>query len=88
MPLRDEARLVEIQNQLADHPTVPLGLWPTPLHPAPKLSEAVGREVWLKRDDLCGVLLGGTKVRKLAFLLGTAVQEGADTVLTVDEPLH
>lgn len=35
----------------------------------PNISRALGANVWIKRDDLCGVALGGNKVRKLEYLL-------------------
>ncbi|MEW6477124.1 MAG: pyridoxal-phosphate dependent enzyme [Actinomycetota bacterium] len=63
-------------------PRTPLATLPTPLLPAPRLSEAVGVEVWIKRDDLTGLLLGGNKVRKLEFLCGEALARGADTLVT------
>lgn len=47
-----------------------------------RLSEALGAEVWCKRDDLTGFGLSGNKVRKLEFLLAEARALGADTVLT------
>lgn len=37
---------------------------------------------WAKRDDLTPVLLGGNKVRKLELLVGAALAEGADSVVT------
>jgi len=43
---------------------VRLGTWPTPLDPAPRLSEAAGLGpdgLWIKRDDLIG--LGGAATR-------------------------
>jgi D-cysteine desulfhydrase len=60
---------------------------PTPLEPAPRLSEAWsppegGPRIWIKRDDLAGFGLSGNKVRKLEFHLGGAVEDGADTVIT------
>ena len=64
-------------------PTVTLAFLPTPLHPLPRLSRDLGIEVWVKRDDLTGLAFGGNKARKLEFLLGRAVADGADTVLTV-----
>ncbi|HEY3605355.1 MAG TPA: pyridoxal-phosphate dependent enzyme [Sporichthyaceae bacterium] len=67
-------------------PRVRLGTLPTPLHPAPRLSEAVGVEIWLKRDDLTGLGLGGNKVRVLEFVLGDAEQRGADTLITGGGP--
>ncbi len=59
-----------------------LGLFPTPLQPARKLSEALGVEVWLKRDDLTGVGMGGNKIRKLEFLMADMADRGADVILT------
>lgn len=59
-----------------------LATLPTPLQPAPRLSETLGVEVWLKRDDLTGLGLGGNKVRMLEFLLGAARAEGYDVLVT------
>ncbi|TQF81287.1 pyridoxal-phosphate dependent enzyme [Elioraea sp. Yellowstone] len=61
---------------------VPLGRWPTPFEPAPRLSASLGREIWFKREDLAGPALGGNKIRQLEWLLGAALAEGADAVLT------
>lgn len=64
-------------------PRVALGFWPTPLEPAKRLSEALGGpEIWIKRDDLSGLAMGGNKVRKLEFILAEALAQGADVVLT------
>jgi L-cysteate sulfo-lyase len=41
-----------------------------------------GPQLYIKRDDLTGLGLGGNKVRKLEFLLGEAVQQGSDTIIT------
>lgn len=57
-----------------------LGTFPTPLQPAPRLSRAVGIEIWLKRDDLSGFGLGGNKVRGLEYLLADA--SSCDCVVT------
>ena len=60
---------------------------PTPLQHLPRLSEATGVEFWIKRDDLTGdVGLGGNKVRKLEYLLGQAVADGATHILTTGGP--
>ncbi len=56
---------------------------PTPLEPLPRLSAALGGpQLWVKRDDCTGLALGGNKVRKLEYLLGEALAQGADTVIT------
>lgn len=66
-------------------PRLELGSFPTPLHPAPRLAQALGirRELWVKRDDLSGPGLGGSKVRKLEYLLADAERSGADALVTV-----
>lgn len=71
---------------LTGAPRVRLATLPTPLEPAPRLSEVLGREMWIKRDDLTGVGLGGNKARKLEFLLGDARAWGADVVVTGGGP--
>lgn len=64
-------------------PRVNLASWPTPLEEAPRLAAALGlRKLYVKRDDLTGLGLGGNKVRKLEYLLGEALARGADTVIT------
>lgn len=60
-----------------------LAILPTPLHRAPRLSAAIGKDVWLKRDDLTGTALGGNKLRKLELLAAEARRLGADTLITV-----
>lgn len=42
----------------------------------------LGVELWVKRDDVTGLLESGNKVRKLEFLVGEALQQGADTLIT------
>jgi D-cysteine desulfhydrase len=54
----------------------------TPLEPLRRLSESLGVELYVKRDDTTGVELSGNKVRKLEYLFAEARQKGADTVLT------
>ena len=62
-----------------------LGLFPTPMHYLPNMSKALGTNVWIKRDDLCGVALGGNKVRKLEYLLADAKAKGYDLVMTTGQ---
>jgi D-cysteine desulfhydrase len=67
-------------------PRVRLAALPTPVVPAPRLSDRLGVEVWVKRDDLTGVGLGGNKARKLEFLLGDPQAKGADALITGGGP--
>ncbi len=70
--------------QLGSLPRVKLAHLPTPLEEAPRLSEYLGGpRLWVKRDDLTGLALGGNKARKLEFLLGQARAQDADVVITV-----
>ena len=55
---------------------------PTPLEPARRLSQQLGVELLVKRDDLTGATLSGNKIRKLEFLLAEALADGCDTVIT------
>lgn len=59
---------------------------PTPLTFAPRLSEELGLTVWLKRDDLTGVGLGGNKARAIEFHMGACRAAGADVFVTGGGP--
>src|SRR5262245_15677761 len=63
-------------------PRVELALGPTPLLKLERLSAELGVELWVKRDDLTGLLESGNKIRKLEFLVGEALAERADTLIT------
>ena len=63
-------------------PRVQLALLPTPLYKLKNISRALGTNIYIKRDDMTGVLLGGNKVRKLEYLLADALDKGADIVMT------
>jgi len=64
-------------------PRVDLGHWPTPLHELPHLSAALGGpRIFVKRDDLSGLALGGNKCRKLEYVLADAQRNGVDTLIT------
>ena len=63
-------------------PRLSLGIYPTPFYKLEAISTRYGREIYIKRDDLCGVALGGNKVRKLEYLLAKAQADGCDTVFT------
>ena len=59
---------------------------PTPIEPMPHLGAEVGRDLWIKRDDLLGLAGGGNKTRKLEFLVAEALAQGADTLITIGAP--
>jgi len=62
-----------------------LGLYPTPLYRLENISRELNTNVWIKRDDMCGVALGGNKVRKLEYLLAEAKREGCTLVMTTGQ---
>lgn len=55
---------------------------PTPLERANGLGRILGIELLIKRDDLTGLGAGGNKLRKLEFIVGRALENGYDTLLT------
>ncbi|HCY2061249.1 TPA: UvrY/SirA/GacA family response regulator transcription factor [Escherichia coli] len=55
---------------------------PTPLEYLPRFSDYLGREIFIKRDDVTPMAMGGNKLRKLEFLAADALREGADTLIT------
>ena len=62
---------------------IQLGFFPTPLIELKRLSKRLGGpRILMKRDDLTGLASGGNKTRKLEFLMGEAVDQGCDLVIT------
>ena len=61
---------------------VSLGVFPTPIQKLENISRLLGTQVYIKRDDMTGIGLGGNKVRKLEYLLADAKAQGAEVVFT------
>jgi len=61
---------------------VPLVQIPTPLHRLSRLSDELGIELWIKRDDLTGLAGGGNKGRKLEYLVFEAVSAQAEVIVS------
>jgi 1-aminocyclopropane-1-carboxylate deaminase len=71
---------------LDDFARVPLLFGPSPVHPLPRLSAALGGavEIWAKREDCnSGIAFGGNKVRKLEYLVAEALAQGCDTLVSI-----
>lgn len=69
--------------QLARFPRVRLGNFPTPLEELGRLRGCLGGpRMFIKRDDLGGLALGGNKLRKLEYALAEALKEKATVVIT------
>src|SRR5258705_6698897 len=80
------APVIRLLPMIAPPARLELALAPTPILKLDRLSRRLGVEVHVKRDDLTGLLESGNKVRKLEFLVGEALQQGADTLITCGPP--
>jgi D-cysteine desulfhydrase/L-cysteate sulfo-lyase len=69
-------------GRLDELPRARLCRTPTPIEAMPNLAARIGGvELYVKRDDLTGLALGGNKVRQLEFYMGEAQAQNADTIL-------
>ncbi len=69
---------------IEDYARYPLLFGPSPVHRLDRLTTHLGgAEVWAKREDCnSGIAYGGNKTRKLEFLIGDALEQGCDTLVT------
>lgn len=74
--------LTDLREKLAAYPRLPLAHYPTPLEYLPRLSASLGRDIFVKRDDVIGPALGGNKTRKLEYLLAEAQKQHHRVVAT------
>ena len=65
-----------------DFDRISIGVFPTPVQKLESISRLLGTQVYVKRDDMTGIGLGGNKVRKLEYLLAEAKAQGAQVVFT------
>ena len=68
--------------QFNTYSKISLGIFPTPVQKLENISRLLNVNVFIKRDDLTGLGLGGNKVRKLEYLLADAREQGAEVVFT------
>jgi len=79
----DTLARTEAHIDLGQFPTVSLCHRPTPIEAMPRLSALLGGpDLFVKRDDCTGLAMGGNKTRKLEFLVGAAMEAGADMLVT------
>lgn len=68
-------------------PRLPLAVLPTPLVRARRAEVALGcGPLLIKRDDLIGFGVAGNKARSLEYLVGAAVAQGAEVLVTGGGP--
>ncbi|KFK98230.1 MULTISPECIES: D-cysteine desulfhydrase [unclassified Serratia (in: enterobacteria)] len=73
---------MNLQQRLAQFPRLDFVGLATPLEKLSRLSDYLGREIYIKRDDVTPMAMGGNKLRKLEFLAADALRLGADTLVT------
>ena len=62
---------------------IPLANLPTPIESLPRLSRILGGpQLFIKRDDLTGLGMGGNKTRKLEYLAADALSKAAKTLIS------
>lgn len=54
----------------------------TPIMKLEKLSRRLGKNIYIKRDDLTGMEMSGNKIRKLEYSLAEAMAQKAEMVIT------
>jgi D-cysteine desulfhydrase family pyridoxal phosphate-dependent enzyme len=72
---------------IGSQPRFRLAALPTPIQELSNLRATLGGpdacpRILMKRDDLTGLAFGGNKARKLEFLVGDALQQGATVLVT------
>jgi 1-aminocyclopropane-1-carboxylate deaminase/D-cysteine desulfhydrase-like pyridoxal-dependent ACC family enzyme len=77
------------EPNFAAFPRFVLTTLPTPIERALRLEDLLRAEgadpprIYIKRDDMLGLALGGNKIRSLEFSIGAALAAGATDVVTV-----
>lgn len=75
--------LSQALKKLFHIPKVTLGVFPTPLAKMDRLTNVLaGPDIYIKRDDLTGLALGGNKTRKLEYIIWEALDAGCNSLIT------
>ena len=83
MKPEDTKNVEQRKIDLTRFPRVNFCHQPTPIEYLPRISEYLGGpSVFVKRDDCTGLATGGNKTRKLEFLVGDALNQNADVLVT------
>lgn len=73
---------MSIQERLSAIAKIDLLHTATPLMKLNNISEYLGREIYIKRDDMTPLAMGGNKLRKLEFIIADALQKKAKVLVT------
>jgi D-cysteine desulfhydrase family pyridoxal phosphate-dependent enzyme len=75
-----------LKQRFAELPRAGLISRPTALERWTRASEALGVELFVKREDTSGIGGGGNKLRKLDLIVGAAMRRGVDWLITTGGP--
>jgi len=76
-------QLTELGQLIAKLPRRQIGFYPTPFHKVENLSRTYGVNIFLKREDMAGPgTISGSKMRTAEFIIGQALRDGVDTIIT------
>lgn len=70
-----------VSQLISKFPRAELISFPTPVERLDRMSNKLGIDLWMKRDDLTGLSFGGNKTRQLEYYIGAAVEKKAHTIL-------
>jgi D-cysteine desulfhydrase family pyridoxal phosphate-dependent enzyme len=77
-----QEEVLMIKARLEKIPRIRLAVCNTPLQHLPRLSKRLkGPDIFVKRDDLTDLALGGNKARIMEYVMADAAVKGADTVI-------
>lgn len=75
--------LNELETLYGQLPRKNVGFYPTPFHKLDNLSRIHGINLFMKREDLAGPgAISGSKMRVAELIIGQALQDGVDTIIT------
>lgn len=81
-PVLTTTSFADMRQRIAKIPRVDIAIKNTPLQEMPNLARHLGGpRLFIKRDDLTGVALGGNKLRNLEFRLARTMSEKPDVVI-------
>lgn len=82
MHYKTTTQIAELKNKLKSFPYVDLGSIKTPIQHLRNLSNACKSQIYIKRDDVGCLALGGNKVRKLEYILPEIIKSEANLIIT------
>lgn len=77
------SQLAALDQLVAKLPRKRIGFYPTPFHKLENLSRLYGVNIFMKREDMAGPgTISGSKTRLAEFIIGQALKDGVDTIIT------